>query len=171
MYAKLDETGDAIDRYPYTFDELFAEHPNTSFPSPIPDDELAARGVVRVVATGQPEHDRFADVPVETTPTYSVERSRWEQAWNLRPLTDEERAALVPAEILPLQGLLAIDQAGLSGAYEAWSTSPARTFAERAFIQRAPVWRRDDPLLQAAAAGLGMTAAQLDNLFCLASTL
>lgn len=77
----------------------------------------------------------------------------------------------VPESIDPLQGLLAIDAAGMAGVYEAWATDPARTFAERAFIQRAKVWRRDDPLLNGATTALGMTAAQVDDLFRLAVTL
>lgn len=79
--------------------------------------------------------------------------------------------ASVPDAIEPLQGLLAIDAAGMAPAYEAWANDPTRTFAERAFIQRAKVWRRDDPLLNGATAALGMTSAQVDDLFCLAATL
>jgi len=77
----------------------------------------------------------------------------------------------VPQEVSPLQAMLALDQAGMSAAYEAWSTAPARTFAERAFINRAQVWRRDDPLMQAAATALGISPEQLDQLFALAATL
>lgn len=77
----------------------------------------------------------------------------------------------VPQAVTPLQGLLAIDLAGLSVAYEAWASDPARTFSERAFIQKAQTWRRDDPLLQAATDALGMTPAQLDALFIAAAKL
>lgn len=77
----------------------------------------------------------------------------------------------VPDQIPPLQGMLAIDAAGLSAAYEAWANDPARTFAERAFIQRAAVWRRNDPLLVGAATALGLTAEMLDDLFVAAASL
>ena len=77
----------------------------------------------------------------------------------------------VPPEVTPLQALLAIDQAGMSAAFDAWATDPARTFAEKAFIQRAQIWRRDDPLMIGGATALGMTSAQLDELFILAATL
>jgi hypothetical protein len=77
----------------------------------------------------------------------------------------------VPQEVSPLQAMLALDKAGMSAAYEAWATDPARTFAERAFINRAQVWRRDDPLMQAAATALGISPEQLDQLFALAATL
>mgnify|MGYP000326564550 CR=1 FL=1 len=67
--------------------------------------------------------------------------------------------------------LLAIDQAGMSSAYEAWANSPSRTFVERAFIGKAMTWRRDDPILLGASTALGLTETQLDELFVLASTL
>ena len=77
----------------------------------------------------------------------------------------------VPQEVTVLQALLAIDQAGMSPAYEAWANDPARTFAEKAFINRAQVWRRTDPLMIAGATALGLSPAQLDDLFMLAATL
>ncbi|MCK7579813.1 MAG: hypothetical protein MZV65_31740 [Chromatiales bacterium] len=70
-----------------------------------------------------------------------------------------------------LQGLLAIDQAGLAEAYEAWANDPARTFSERAFINKAETWRRDDPTLLNAATALGITKNQLDELFITADTI
>ena len=77
----------------------------------------------------------------------------------------------VPQEVTVLQALLAIDQAGMSVAYDAWANDPARTFAEKAFINRAQVWRRTDPLMIAGATALGLSPAQLDDLFMLAATL
>ena len=75
------------------------------------------------------------------------------------------------ARVSALQGLLALDAAGLAAAYEAWASDPARTFAERAFIQRAEQWARDDATLLGAAATLGLSAADVDELFELATTL
>lgn len=77
----------------------------------------------------------------------------------------------VPQSVTPLQGLLAIDAAGFSVAYEAWAADPARTFSERAFLQKAQTWRRDDPLLQAATTALGLNANALDALFIAAAQL
>lgn len=67
--------------------------------------------------------------------------------------------------VTALQGMLALDQAGLAPQYEAWASDPARTFAERAFIQRAQHWQRDDQTLVAAATALGLDDAQIDALF------
>ena len=77
----------------------------------------------------------------------------------------------VPQEVDALQGLKAIDAAGLSTAYETWASDPKRKFLEKAFINRARTWRRDDPVLAAGAAALGLTSEQLDQLFVLAATL
>lgn len=71
----------------------------------------------------------------------------------------------VPAEIDPLRALLVLDAAGLSGAYESWASDPARTFAERAFINKATTWRRDDPVLIVGAAAIGLSEQQIDELF------
>ena len=76
-----------------------------------------------------------------------------------------------PTEVTPLQGLLALNAAGFAEAYTTWATAPERSFAELAFIDKAQVWRRDDPTLAAAAGALGLSEAQVDALFALAATL
>ena len=73
--------------------------------------------------------------------------------------------------ITALQGLLAIDAAGLSTAYEAWANNTERTFAEKAFINRAQIWKRDDATLLSAATVFGLTEQQLDEFFINASKL
>lgn len=76
----------------------------------------------------------------------------------------------VPQQVTALQGMLAIDQAGLAAVFEAWANDPSRTFAERAFINKALVWKRNDPVLVAGAQELGITH-QLDQLFTMAAQL
>ncbi|MBK1719229.1 hypothetical protein [Thiocystis violacea] len=70
-----------------------------------------------------------------------------------------------------LQALLALDQLGLADEYEAWCTDPQRTFAEKAFINRARTWRRLDATFNAAADALEKTEEEKDQLFALAVTL
>jgi len=82
-----------------------------------------------------------------------------------------EEPIQVPQSVTALQGLLAIDAAGMAEAYEAWATDPARAFAEKAFINRAQVWNRADPLMIGAATALGLSEAQMDELFILGATL
>lgn len=77
----------------------------------------------------------------------------------------------IPQSITALQGLLAIDQAGLSAAYDAWANDPARTFVQRAFLNKAQTWKRDDATLSAAATALGLSSAQVDSMFVAASLL
>lgn len=79
--------------------------------------------------------------------------------------------ATVPYSVTALQGLLAIDQSGLASAYETWANDPARTFAQKAFINKAQTWKRDDPTLIAAATALGLTSGQMDAMFTLGKTL
>lgn len=94
-----------------------------------------------------------------------------------REMTPEEIAEIplpvvqVPQAITALQGLLALDHEGFASYYEAWASAPDRTFAQRAFINKALHWQRDDPTLNAAASDLGLTSEQVDSLFILAATL
>lgn len=104
-----------------------------------------------------------------------------EGAQKERDMTPEEEAqrladiaaaeAEYPKEVTALQGLLAVDQAGLSAAYDSWANNPSRTFAEKAFINKAQTWRYDDAVLSAGCAALGITEEQKKQLFRLASTL
>lgn len=81
------------------------------------------------------------------------------------------RDSMVPKSITSIQGLLAIDAAGMSSMYEAWANDPVRTFAERAFINKAQTWNRDDPTLLAAATAFNLTSEQIDNMFIMGATL
>lgn len=77
----------------------------------------------------------------------------------------------VPQAVPALAALLALDAAGLASAYDAWANDPARTFAERAFINKALTWERGSPVIQSAADALELTGAQLDQLFITADQL
>lgn len=91
MYAKVQDQ--SIVQYPYTLAQLYAEHPNTSFPANMTAQQLADFGVVTVVVTGKPSHDSLTQDVVELTPVYSQERSRWEQTWQVVAASAEEIAA------------------------------------------------------------------------------
>ncbi len=77
----------------------------------------------------------------------------------------EPLAPLAVTEITAVQGLKAIDHFGLSAEYELWVNDPARTFLQRTFINREPIWRRDDATLNAATTHLGLTSVQVDAMF------
>lgn len=121
---------------------------------------MIAADVVRVDPFGifHPEYAAmFVEVPNEVEAGWVIDVNG---NWSAPPVI-----VTVPQEISPLQGLLTLDKFGLSTAYEAWSTDPSRTFAERTFINRAQTWRRNDPTLLAAAEAFNLTSAQLDELF------
>lgn len=74
----------------------------------------------------------------------------------------------VPATVTPLQARRALRQAGLSTLVADWlETADDET---REAWDYAVEVRRDDAILAAAAAALGLTSADLDELFRLAAT-
>lgn len=89
----------------------------------------------------------------------------YRQVWDFTSETWSPAPKVVPDAIDALDGLLTLDAAGLSAAYQEWADDPARTFAERAFLTKAMVWRREDPTIAVAAAALGLTSEQVDDLF------
>jgi len=97
-------------------------------------------------------------------PPEEYEPGKWRQTWATETIP-------VPFVVTPLQGLLALEAAGLAEVYSAWSSDAARSFSQRAFIDRATLWRRDSETIAAAAADLGITSTELDALFVLAATL
>ena len=74
--------------------------------------------------------------------------------------------------VTALQGMRAIQAAGLVAEFLAWKNSldPVDDFEALAFLEKAQTWRADDPTLNAALLALGI-ADQKDALFALAATL
>lgn len=95
--------------------------------------------------------------------------------WYWFDTLDEAMTALISPPDVPtvsaLQALLALDKLGLASEYEAWASDPARTFSERAFINKAQTWRRDDQTFNSAADALGKSESERDAFFQLAVTL
>ncbi len=111
------------------------------------------------------------DVSIEnhSEHTYPIEGWYW-----FDTLDEAMKAMASPPDVqtvTALQALLAIDAMGMSAQYESWCADPSRTFAERAFIQRAERWTRVDATFNAAADALGKTESEKDQFFELASTL
>ncbi len=84
------------------------------------------------------------------------------------PVADENP---VPQEVSKYKAMKALAAAGLAGAYQAWVSDPKRTFLELAAVNATTDWVRTDTSLIAAATALGLSSAQLDDLFRLADTL
>jgi hypothetical protein len=77
-------------------------------------------------------------------------------------------AANVPLEVSVMGAKVALSRAGLLPAVQAWVSTQS---AERQLIwNTATTFRRDSALIAAGAAALGLTSAQLDQLFITAAT-
>ncbi|MBP8282895.1 MAG: hypothetical protein KAX46_03125 [Chromatiaceae bacterium] len=87
--------------------------------------------------------------------------------WQEYAQTPEQRRALLRCS--PAQGRLALLNAGLLDAVEAWVATQSRA-VQIEYASR-PEWRRDWPLVANAGLAFGLTDAQLDDLFTLAPTL
>ena len=169
MYLQLT---DATVRYPYSPAELRREHPQVSFPIQIPDAVLAEFGMFPVQDTAAPEYDPTTQRVVEGPPQHQPEG--WAQTWEVQELLQDEMMAHAQARrgrmlCSSAQGQLALLQAGLLDAVEAWVAAQSRA-VQIEYAARGE-WRRDWPLVVSAGAAMGLSAAQLDDLFLLAGTL
>jgi len=164
MYIRLPNS------YPFLPTQLRQEYPNTSFPREMRDETLAEYGVFPVTPVPEPSYDSDAE-SLEEAPPALVE-GVWTQQWTVRTLTAEELQARIPQAVTALQGMLAIQAAGLTTDFLAWKNAldPVADFAVLAFLERAQTWRYDDPILSAALVALGIES-QKNALFTLAATL
>ncbi|MEG0923198.1 MAG: hypothetical protein RSD57_15920 [Comamonas sp.] len=93
----------------------------------------------------------------------------WDQMKTAEQLADEARRASVPAEISRAQGKGILIQRGLMPAvqtYIAAIADPEEAMWADLAMNDATVWRRyDSPFLLQAAAALGLTDEQLDEMF------
>ncbi len=89
MYALIENN--QVVQYPYSYEDLKATQPNTSWPVTMSPEELAEYGVVIVVVTGQPDADYTQNI-AEETPAFVAERNRWEQQWVVSAATEDEIA-------------------------------------------------------------------------------
>ena len=170
MYATL--LNGEIDRYPLTLPQVRLAFPDVSFATTPDPRDLLPLGIVVVRETAAPEYDSATQVIEEAPPRY--ENGAWVQTWTVTDLTADEivartqarRAALV---CTPRQARLALTQAGLLAAIEAWVA--AAPDAVRIEWEYATEIRRNWPPITAAATALGLSDAQLDGLFELAMSL
>lgn len=81
MYIKTPNT------YPYSFGQLLADNPDTSFPDSMPDERLAEWGVFPVQPTTQPS-TQPSEVIEEVLPV--EQGGQWVQQWLVRPATADE---------------------------------------------------------------------------------
>jgi hypothetical protein len=144
--------------------QIRAKHPDLSIGD---NADVTHVGYAIIEPTARPEPGEsevvIAGDPEECAP------GQWRETWTVQPKSPEP----VPEEVTALQGLRAIKQAGLVASFLTWKSDldPIEDFDMLAFFEKAPTWRRDNPYLIQGATALGLTDAQLDNLFALAATL
>jgi hypothetical protein len=88
MYAKINNG--VIEKYPYSYGQLQADNPNTSFPSNPTEELLAGFNVVSVISTPHPSFDYTKNV-VEGTPKFV--NGAWKQTWVVTDNPDAARIA------------------------------------------------------------------------------
>lgn len=158
--------------YPYAPEQLRADYPQTSFPRNLSPALLTDYGIYPVQATVPPSYDPLAATLEEGPPRRG--ESGWVQTWAVVALSPEEvaarRAAARAAMVCtPRQARLALQQAGLLAAVEAWIARADE--ATRIEWEFATEIRRDWPPIAVCASALGLSEAQLDGLFVQAATL
>jgi len=87
------------------------------------------------------------------------EPGKWRQTWDVLPTP-------VPQSVSAIQGMLALEQAGLVQAFLDWKAAldPVQDFAALAYLDKSDVWRYDSPVIDEALAELELMA-QKDALF------
>lgn len=99
MQAKI--TNGAVEQYPYSFQQLKNDNPQTSFPITPTNALLQEFGVYDVVEA-QPQYDQATHRVEEATPT--LVDGVWTQAWNIVAYTEEELAQREAKRLATLEG-------------------------------------------------------------------
>lgn len=169
---------------PYTLAQLRADNPSVSFPRIPSNDTLASYGVFPCTPVGEPPaHDPNVE---RLDKGYAKVNGGWQEAWNLTPLTTEEKAANLAAwrdtaTLTRRQFILACLDAGLLSEVDAVTAAtggwPAtfdaaliglsdrqKAEARVEWAAASSIWR-NAPLLSTVQATAGVTDAQLDALF------
>jgi hypothetical protein len=157
--------------YPYSPARLRTDNPQVSFPDEMSDALLAEWGVYPVTPTPRPAADHTRNVA--EAPAQQID-GVWMQAWVVTDLAPEELTERL-AEwrqgmlVSPLQMRRALRAENLYNAIAA--------YVEQQDADTQDAWeyaveiRRNDALIASAAAALGKTDVEVDDLFRLAASL
>lgn len=95
------------------------------------------------------------------------------ESWEIKAeeQPDPETVTTVPVSVTPRQGLIMLSRAGILSDVNAAIAAIEGQAGEEARIdfERANEWRRDWPLINNLAAGMGLTSQQIDELFIAAA--
>jgi hypothetical protein len=92
-FVKLAPDGTAF-RYPYTVEELKADNPNVSFPSPLTEEDVLPFGVRDVLTTPPPNIDYFFNA----YPKAVEGVNGWIEEWEIFPASQEEIDARIGSQ-------------------------------------------------------------------------
>ena len=94
-YVKVE--GGQVVKFPYSMQEFRADHKQTSFPSPIPEEVLAQYGCFPVYPGSLPTDSILSHMVLRADmPTYNG--TRWEIAYTTQPLPQPQASQNVRAE-------------------------------------------------------------------------
>jgi hypothetical protein len=147
---------------PITPREIRALHPNTTIG---PNADFAALGYPEIEPVPRSEPGEGEIVRKGAPEQY--EPGKWRETWTI----DAAPPPPVPQEVSRLQARLALISIDKWDITKAYFEEPERTAEEVAFFEDATVYRRDNPVMIAAAESVGVTETELDELFRLAVTL
>jgi hypothetical protein len=151
----------------YTLTQLRRDNPAVSFPSTISPETLAEYGVFPVTALARPGFDERTQ-RLQQSEFYQVD-GRWQVHWVVVDLPPR-----VPERVTMRQARLALLGADLLDAVEpaiAAIPDPVQRRAAEIAWEYSTEVRRDDGLIAAIAGKLGLTDAQIDELFTAGSAL
>ena len=147
---------------PISIRDIRKAHPNMSIPA---EADLTHLGYALIEPVPRPEPGD-SEVIVKGAPE-QYEPGKWRETW----LIEQAPPPPVPQEVSRLQARLALISIDKWDITKAYFEAPERTAEEVAFFEDATVYRRDNPVMISAAASVGVTEAELDDLFQLAATL
>ena len=142
--------------------DIRKSHPNMSLPDGV---DLTDLGYALLEPVARPEPGEGEIVRKGDPEEY--EAGKWRETW----IVEAAPPPPVPQAVSRLQARLALIQIGKWEITKAYFEEPERTAEEIAFFEDSTVYRRDNPVMIAAAAYVGVTEEQLDDLFRLAATL
>lgn len=100
MYVKA--KNQIVEQFPYSFAQLQADNPQTSFPASSSDAMLASFDVFPVISTGV-QYDQATQVATQEGCEYNANKQRWQTAWTVRDKTPEELQAEADARAAKIE--------------------------------------------------------------------
>ncbi len=140
--------------------KLLVHNANILAQDPVEDtDRITANGAVFYKAT----MPGWEIIDTALPDNFSIDSYQYSQG-DLQQITKPED---VPREIDAVAAIIVIEQYGLGVAYRNWVAS--LPWDKQEIVSRRGKWRRDNTILNAGAAAMGISNEQLDEMFIVAS--